>query len=116
MNDCIFCKIMKGEIPSDRVYENERLVCFRDIHPVTPVHVLIVPREHIRDMNELAGREDAGEILKAVAEAAEIVAEKEGIRERGYRLINNCGAEAGQSVPHLHFHLLGGKVLGETLI
>ena len=118
MEDCIFCKIIKGDIPSELVYSDEFVVAIRDIHPVAPVHVLILPRKHFANLSELAETDsgELGSILAAVAHAAKKIAELEGIADKGYRLINNCGQDAGQTVMHLHFHLIGGKTLGERLI
>lgn len=118
MEDCIFCKIIKGDIPSELVYSDEFVVAIRDIHPVAPVHVLILPRKHFANLSELAETDpgELGSILAAVARAAKKIAELEGIADKGYRLINNCGQDAGQTVMHLHFHLIGGKTLGEKLI
>lgn len=108
--DCIFCKIVKGELPSKKVFENDRIVAFHDIQPAAPVHVLIIPKKHIASMNE-AGAEDA-ELLGEVLLAARQIAGELGVSEDGYRLINNIGPNGGQVVYHIHFHLLGGEKLG----
>ena len=112
---CIFCDIVEGKIPSTKVYENDYVLCFNDINPVAPVHVLVVPKKHFADMNELASDPEgalyAGEITKAIAEVAKI----KGI-SGAYRTINNCGEDAGQTVMHLHYHLLGGEKLGEKIL
>lgn len=107
--DCLFCKIIAGEIPSAKVYENDRVYAFRDINPEAPVHVLIVPKEHIASANELTA-ENAG-IIADIFLAAKEIAAREGIAEGGYRIVNNCGADGGQTVGHLHFHMLGGRSL-----
>lgn len=107
--DCLFCKIIAGEIPSAKVYENDRVYAFRDINPEAPVHVLIVPKEHIASANELTA-ENAG-VLADVFLAAKEIAAMEGISEGGYRIVNNCGEDGGQTVKHLHFHMLGGRSL-----
>ena len=106
MSDCIFCKIIKGEIPSEKIYEDEKILVIKDINPVAPVHVLIMPKEHIADMNgfDEMNRDLAGEILLAAKKAAKILK----VDKEGYRLINNCGAKAGQTVMHVHFHLIAG--------
>ena len=106
MNDCIFCKIIKGEIPSTKVYEDDKVYAFRDINPAAPVHILIIPTEHICCANELkeAHKELVGHIILTAAKIAKDL----GIAEDGYRLVNNCGESAGQTVFHLHFHLLAG--------
>jgi histidine triad (HIT) family protein len=107
--NCIFCRIAAGEIPSQRVYEDERMIAIRDINPAAPVHVLVVPREHIASLAELEeGQRDlAGHLLWGVAE----VARREGVAERGYRTVINTGEEGGQTVAHLHIHLLAGRQL-----
>ncbi len=114
MDDCIFCRIINREIPSTVVYEDDWTLAFKDIKPVAPVHVIIVPKVHIASVNDLT--EDNAEAIIHVHLAAKKVAEKLGIAEKGYRLINNCGSDAGQTVFHLHYHLIGGVSLGERLI
>ena len=106
MSDCIFCKIINGEIPSTKVYEDELVYAFRDINPAAPVHILIIPKEHICCAKELEERhkELVGHIILTAAK----IAKAEGVAEEGYRLVNNCGVNAGQTVFHLHFHLLAG--------
>lgn len=106
MNDCIFCKIINGEIPSTKVYEDELVYAFRDIAPAAPVHILIVPKEHICCANKLG--DEHKELLGHIILTAKKLAEAEGIADGGYRIINNCGENAGQTVFHLHFHLLAG--------
>lgn len=106
MNDCIFCKIINGEIPSTKVYEDELVYAFRDIAPAAPVHILIVPKEHICCVNKLG--DEHKELLGHIILTAKKLAEAEGIADGGYRIINNCGENAGQTVFHLHFHLLAG--------
>jgi histidine triad (HIT) family protein len=107
--DCIFCKIAAGEIPSDKVYEDGDLVAFRDLNPQAPVHVLIIPRKHLASLNEASDEDRA--LLGRVLLAARALAEKLDVAS-GYRVVNNCGAPAGQSVFHVHFHLLGGRPMG----
>ena len=107
--DCIFCKIIKGEIPSDKVYESDNVLAFKDINPMAPVHVLIIPKEHIASLNEI-NAENANLIAEVYAAAAEI-AKQLGVAESGYRVVTNCGQAAGQTVNHIHFHLLGGRDL-----
>ncbi|MEN6301593.1 MAG: histidine triad nucleotide-binding protein [Armatimonadia bacterium] len=108
--DCLFCKIVRGEIPSGMVYEDERVYAFRDIDPQAPVHVLVVPREHIGRVSEVGeGKEElVGHLVWVAAE----VARREGVEEDGYRLVINCGEHGGQAVEHLHVHLLGGRAMG----
>ena len=110
---CLFCKIAAGEIPSAKVYEDENVYAFRDINPQAPVHILVIPREHIAS----AGALDAENSVHAARclEAAARIAAQEGL-EGGFRLISNCGPDAGQTVPHLHFHILAGKKLGEQMV
>lgn len=110
MNDCLFCKIIAGEIPSNKVYENDRVFAFRDIHPQAPVHVLIVPKAHMDDILACDG-----ETAAALADAVGVVARQEGVAESGFRVISNCGRDGAQSVKHLHVHLLGGKALTEQM-
>ena len=110
--DCIFCKIIKGEIPSTKVYENESVYAFRDIQPQAPVHVLVVPKTHIASADEVSG-ENATLVAK-IFEAIPKIAKAEGLTN-GYRVITNCGEDGCQSVKHLHFHVLGGKKLSERM-
>jgi histidine triad (HIT) family protein len=110
--DCIFCKLANGEIPTNIVYENELVTAFEDVNPVAPVHTLIVPKAHLTNVLELSDPA----LMAALTEAVGKVAEIKGVKESGFRLINNCGADAGQTVMHLHIHLIGGKALGEKLI
>ena len=108
--DCIFCKIIAGEIPSDKVYEDEHVFAFRDINPQAPVHVLIVPKKHMRNILECDAQTAA-----AVTEAVGKVARQEGVSFSGFRVVTNCGRDGAQSVEHLHFHLLGGDKLSESM-
>ena len=107
MNDCIFCKILAGEIPSDKVYEDELCYAFRDIAPAAPVHVLIIPKEHIESANALTDEHKA--LVGHITLVAAKIAKDLGVAEDGYRILNNCGKNAGQTVFHLHFHLLAGS-------
>ena len=109
-NDCIFCKIINKEIPSDFVDEDEDLVVFKDIQPKAKFHFLIVPKKHIESVNEL-GDEDTALVGKMI-HRAKIIAKEQGFADRGYKLIFNCGEDGGQVVLHLHLHLLGGEKLG----
>ena len=110
MENCIFCKIIKKEIPSDVVYEDSEIIAFRDINPVAPVHILVIPKKHISSLVDLKP-EDEILIGKIYAVINKIV-EQEGIKEKGFRVVVNCGEDGGQEVKHLHFHILGGKKLG----
>lgn len=107
--DCLFCKIIAGEIPSKKVYEDEKVYAFYDISPAAPVHVLIIPKTHIPSANALS-EENAAVVGHIFMVAARLAAEL-GIAEKGYRIVNNCGEDGGQTVHHLHFHLLGGRSL-----
>ena len=109
MEDCIFCKILAGEIPSQKVYEDEYVYAFNDIDPVAPVHVLIIPKEHIASANELNAENSI--CVAKVFEAAAKIAAQFGIDADGYRVVNNCGEKAGQTVHHIHFHLIAGRDL-----
>lgn len=106
-DDCIFCKIAKGEIPSNKVYEDEKMIAFKDLAPAAPVHVLLVPKEHAANVME-ASPELVSYMLGKVKE----IAEKLGVAEKGFRLVINTGDDGGQTVKHLHIHLIGGKELG----
>ncbi len=107
MSDCIFCRIVAGELPSDEVASSERTYAFRDIKPALPVHVLVVPREHIVSADTVTA--DHAEVLAEMITTAQRVARSEGLAERGYRLVFNVGEEAQNSVAHLHMHLVGGR-------
>lgn len=106
--DCIFCKIAAGEIPSNKVYEDEKVLAFYDIAPEAPVHFLVIPKEHIKCADEI--NESNSEIIAHIFEVISKVA-KELKLENGYRIVNNCGEDGGQTVSHLHFHVLGGRLL-----
>lgn len=110
--DCLFCKIIAGEIPSAKVYENEYVYAFKDINPMAPVHVLVVPKKHISCADEVNA--DNSIYVAKIFEAIPEIAKEMGLTN-GYRIINNCGEDGCQSVKHLHFHILGGKKLPETL-
>lgn len=105
--DCLFCKIAKKEIPSNTVFENKDIMAFRDISPQAPVHILIIPKKHIPGLNDIAVEDEA--LLGQIQALAKELAAKEKISEDGYRLVTNCGRNAGQAVAHLHYHLLGGR-------
>ena len=114
MENCIFCKIIDRQIPSTIVYEDEKVLAFNDINPVAPVHVVIVPKAHIANVNALTAENAA--VVGDIHLAAQKIAARLGITDKGYRLINNCGADAGQTVFHLHYHLIGGIVLGAKIL
>ncbi len=110
MSDCLFCKIVSREIPGKIVYEDEQALAFRDINPVAPTHVLVVPKKHIATIDDVSESDEA--LMGHLFRAASKVAEAEGLTARGYRTVMNCGAGAGQSVFHVHLHVVGGKPLG----
>lgn len=107
MEDCLFCKIAAGEIPSTKVYEDELVYAFRDINPQAPTHVLVIPKKHIKSVLEIAPEDK--ELLSRIFEVIGIVARQEGIAEDGFRVVSNIGENGQQSVPHLHFHVIGGR-------
>lgn len=107
--DCLFCKIIKGEIPSTKVYEDDLVYAFNDISPAAPVHVLIIPKEHISSVLEVEDKNSA--LIGHVFAVANKIARDLGIDEKGFRIVNNCGEDGGQTVHHIHFHLLGGRSL-----
>jgi histidine triad (HIT) family protein len=111
--NCIFCKIANKEIPSQAVFENENILAFRDLNPQAPVHILVIPKKHISSLNEI--NSDNSSIVAEIFQAINQIVEQENIKESGYRVISNCGDDGCQSVQHLHFHILGGKKLSETL-
>lgn len=114
MEDCLFCKIVKGEIPSSKVYEDEEILAFKDINPAAPIHILVIPKKHIISLAHMEKEDEAliGRIYGVINE----IARDQGFKENGYRVIVNCGKDGGQEVMHLHFHLLAGKQLGEKII
>jgi histidine triad (HIT) family protein len=114
MSDCLFCKIISGEIPSAKVYEDEYVYAFKDINPVAPVHTLVVPKKHICCLDGVADEDEAlmGKVMLSIKKVASLFPEC----ENGYRVINNCGENGGQTVKHLHFHIIGGVKLSEKLI
>ncbi len=111
--DCIFCKIIKGEIPSNKVYEDETVLAFHDIAPQMPVHVIVIPKQHISSAADVDETNSA--VLAHIFEVIAKISKDLGLTN-GYRIINNCGEDGGQTVKHLHFHLLGGEKLGEKLV
>ncbi len=108
MENCLFCKIVAGEIPSSKVYEDETVLAFRDVAPQAPTHILVIPKAHIPSVAEVTAENSA--VVAHIFEIIAQVAAQEGLTE-GYRVVSNCGAHAGQSVHHLHFHVLGGRQL-----
>lgn len=114
MEDCIFCKIIKGEIPSEKVYEDDEILAFKDIQPAAPIHVLIIPKKHITNLMEVS--EEDSELMKKIVIAIQKIAKQLGVDEKGFRIISNCGPDSGQEVMHLHFHLLAGRTMGPKIV
>lgn len=112
MSDCLFCKIIAGEIPSTKVYEDEKVLAFRDINPMAPTHILVIPKCHIPSVDGITGENSA--IVAHIFEIIPKIAAQEGLTN-GYRVVSNCGHDAGQTVPHLHFHILGGRELATEM-
>ena len=111
--DCVFCRIVAGEIPADILYQDEEVIAFRDINPVAPTHLLIIPRKHIPSLAHLPDAETP--LIGHMAKIANQLAKEAGIFESGYRLAISCGEQGGQLVPHLHMHLVGGRQLSDTM-
>lgn len=109
MEDCIFCKIVKGEIPCEKIYEDDMVLSFKDINPGAPVHVLVIPKKHISSLNEV--NEENSKVIAHIFVTAKEIVKKLGVDETGYRIVSNCGEDGGQTVPHVHFHILGGRLL-----
>ncbi len=113
MDDCIFCKIIKKEIPSNIVYESDDIIAFRDVNPVAPVHILVIPKKHLNSVLDLNVEDEmlVGKIYMVINK----IAKQEGIDKTGFRIVVNCGEDGGQEVKHLHFHIIGGKKLGTKI-
>ena len=111
--DCIFCRIVAGEMPGDILYQDDEVMAFRDINPLAPTHVLIIPKRHINSLADL--NDDETQIIGRMAGVANKLARQEGVAEKGYRLVVSSGKDGGQVVPHLHMHLLGGRRLSDRL-
>ena len=114
MEDCLFCKIVKDEVPCNKVYEDEEILAFHDIDPTAPIHILVISKKHITSLAHLEKEDEAlvGKIYGVINK----IAEEQGVKEKGYRVIVNCGKDGGQEVMHLHFHLLAGKRFGEKIV
>lgn len=108
MTECLFCKMVAGDIKPDIVFENEQFLAFRDINPQAPVHIIVIPKRHVATLNDLDDTEMAGRLLQAAVN----LAQQEGLAEEGYRTVFNCNNNGGQAVYHLHLHLLGGRQMG----
>lgn len=114
MEDCIFCKIIKGEIPSKKVYEDDDVIAFNDINPAAPIHILVIPKKHIKNLLEV--KEEESYLISKIFVAINKIAKQIGIEENGFRIIANCGKDSGQEVMHIHFHLLAGRKMGLKVI
>ena len=114
MDDCLFCKIIRGEIPSEKVYEDEEILAFKDINPAAPIHILIIPKKHIDSLAQIEVQDEA--LLGKMHTVINKIAKEQGVLEKGYRLIVNCGKDSGQEVMHLHFHLLAGQKFGDKIV
>ena len=114
MEDCLFCKIIKGEIPSSKVYEDDEILAFKDINPAAPIHILVIPKKHITSLIEIEESDERliGKIYKTINK----IAKEQEFDQKGFRVIVNCGEDGGQEVGHLHFHLLAGKKLGDKIV
>lgn len=113
MNDCIFCRIVSGEIPCSLVYQDDEIMAFKDINPLAPVHILLIPKQHIESVQDV-NKNNSG-VVAHIFEKIPDIAKEAGIAENGYRVITNIGKNGGQVVPHLHFHILGGRKLETSL-
>ena len=114
MEDCVFCKIIKGEIPSNKVYEDEEILAFKDINPAAPIHILVIPKKHIASLVDMKEGDEI--LISKIYTVINKIAQDIGIEKKGFRVIVNCGEDGGQEVAHLHFHLLAGKKLGEKIL
>lgn len=113
MEDCLFCKIIKGEIPANKVYEDEEILAFYDINPQAPIHILVIPKKHITSLAHMEKEDEA--IVGKIYGVINKIAEDKGFKEDWYRVVVNCGKNAGQTVMHLHFHILAGRKFGEKI-
>ena len=114
MEDCLFCKIIKGEIPSTKVYEDDEILAFKDINPAAPIHILVIPKKHIESLAHMQKEDEA--IVGKIYGVINKIAEEKGFKDNGYRVIVNCGKDAGQEVMHLHFHVLAGAKFGDKIV
>ena len=114
MNDCVFCKIIKGEIPSEKVYEDDEILAFKDINPAAPIHILVIPKKHIETLLEV--KEEDSYLIAKIYQVINKIANQIEIEKEGFRVIANCGKDSGQEVMHIHFHILAGKKLGDKIV
>ena len=114
MEDCLFCKIIKGEIPSNKVYEDDEILAFYDINPAAKIHILVIPKKHIESLAHMEKEDE--EIVGKIYGVINKIAQEKGFKQSGYRVIVNCGKDAGQEVMHLHFHILDGEKFGDKIV
>ena len=114
MEDCVFCKIIKGEIPSEKVYEDDKIIAFKDIHPAAPIHILVVPKKHIATLLDV--KPEDSNLIAEIYQTINKIAKDMGFDKNGFRVIANCGKDSGQEVMHIHFHILAGREMGPKLI
>ena len=114
MEDCIFCKIIKKEIPSTIIYEDDKVIAFNDVNPAAPIHILVVPKKHIETLLDVTDEDN--ELISYVYQVINKIAKEKGFANNGFRVIVNCGKDSGQEVMHIHFHVLGGKKLGDKIV
>ncbi len=114
MEDCVFCKIIKGEIPSEKVYEDEETIAFKDIQPAAPIHILVIPKKHIETLLDV--KEEDSHLIAHIYQVINKIAKDMEIDKEGFRVIVNCGKDSGQEVMHIHFHLLAGRKLGAKIV
>lgn len=114
MDECLFCKIVKGEVPSDKVYEDDEILAFKDINPAAPIHILVIPKKHIASLADQKPGDEV--IIGKIHQVINKISEEQGFKEDGYRVIVNCGKNAGQEVMHLHYHILAGTKMGDKIV
>lgn len=114
MEECVFCKIIKREIPSNIVYEDDRVIAFYDVNPAAPIHILVVPKKHIETLLDVS--EEDGDLISYIYKIINKIAKDEGFADNGFRVIANCGEDSGLEVKHIHFHVLAGKKLGAKIV
>ena len=114
MSDCIFCSIVNGDIPSNKVYEDDEILAFYDINPAAKIHILVIPKKHIESLAHMEKEDE--EIVGKIYGVINKIAQEKGFKQSGYRVIVNCGKDAGQEVMHLHFHILAGEIFGDKIV